>query len=270
VLGGGECPGLDLAVIGFEGLLDLLVELGVLLDEARREAVEQTQQVVCDQHLPIAIHPAADADGGHLQPFRDQSSELRRDGLQHQAETAGLLQQQGVFVDAFGSLGAAPHRGEAPELVDALRRQPQVTHHRDAGGDDGPDGLQALAPALQLDGVHQAFLQEAPGVAHGFLGVDLVAHEGHIADQEGVFRPARHRPAVVDHVCHGDLQGVLVAQHHHAQRVAHQDGVDTHLVERRGGGVVVRRQHGDGFAALFLLQQRARGYFFTGLRGWSW
>jgi hypothetical protein len=45
---------------------------------------------------------------------------------------------------------------------------------------------------------------------------------------------------------------VWVAQHHHAERVSHQDGIDSYLVKRQGGRIVIGGEHGNGLAALFL------------------
>ena len=124
------------------------------------------------------------------------------------------------------------------------------------------DSLQPLAPAFQLDGVHAGFLQETPGIPHGFDRRGLVGHKGHVANQQGVLRPASHSFAVVQHILHGDRQGVGVAQDHHAERIAYQDGIDAGLVDRQSGGIIIGRQHADDLAVLLALAQGVRGDFF--------
>ncbi len=81
---------------------------------------------------------------------------------------------------------------------------------------------------------------------------------------------ARHRPAVVQHILHGDRQGVGIAQHHHTQRIAHQDDIDSRLVDGQGGRIIVGGEHGDGFAALLLAAQRQRRDFFSSLGKIGW
>ena len=44
------------------------------------------------------------------------------------------------------------------------------------------------------------------------------------------FAPRDNRAAVMEHLLHRDGQGVFVAQHHHAQRIADQDGINAGLV----------------------------------------
>ena len=51
-----------------ECLLHLVVEVCILLDEFWREAVKESQQVVCDQHLSVAVYTRADADTNGGEP----------------------------------------------------------------------------------------------------------------------------------------------------------------------------------------------------------
>ncbi len=113
----------------------------------------------------------------------------------------------------------------------------------------------AFAPALEFDRVHARLLQETSRVADGFLHVRLVGHERHVADQQANFRAARDGAAVMEHFLHRDGQGVGITQHHHAKRIADQDGIHASLVHRQRGGIIVGGQHGDRLAALLLLAE---------------
>jgi hypothetical protein len=64
VLGGWEGRGFDVGPESGESICHLCVQIGILFDEPRREAVEEARQVVCDQYLVVAAGPGADADGG--------------------------------------------------------------------------------------------------------------------------------------------------------------------------------------------------------------
>ena len=51
----------------------------------------------------------------------------------------------------------------------------------------------------------------------------------------------------MNHVFHGDGEGVRVSQHGISQRIAHQDHVDAGVLHEPRRGVVVAGQHGDLF-----------------------
>ena len=82
---------------------------------------------------------------------------------------------------------------------------------------------------------------------------------GMSATRNARFTPRRHRARVVQHLLHGDGQGVFVAQHHHAQRVADQDHVNAGFVHQPRAGVVVGGEAGDEFLALFLFEKSGSG-----------
>src|SRR5262245_8339742 len=63
VLGAGEAAVAHLAAVGLGGADDGRAEVGVLLDEARPQLVEQPEHVVRDEDLPVAAGAGADADG---------------------------------------------------------------------------------------------------------------------------------------------------------------------------------------------------------------
>lgn len=68
-----------------------------MLDELGRETLEYAQQVMRNQHLPIASNACTDADGGDIQTLGNKLSQTSRDRFKHQAETAGLLQFLGIL-----------------------------------------------------------------------------------------------------------------------------------------------------------------------------
>ena len=56
---------------------------------------------------------------------------------------------------------------------------------------------------------------------------------------------------VMEHLLHRHRNGVLVTEHRHAERIADEDHIDAGFVDGERAGVIVGRNHGDGFAALF-------------------
>src|SRR5262249_23365548 len=166
----------NLAAVGFHGLDDTLAEVGVLLDEAWAEVVEQAEHVVGDEDLAVAADAGADADGGDLDGRRDLLGHLLWDALDDQGEGPGLLGGQGVF----HQLGLIALDAEAPQTTDRLRCQADVAHDRDVGADNGGDTSGAADTAFKLDRMGAALLDEPASVLQGLLRANLEAHERHV------------------------------------------------------------------------------------------
>ena len=64
------------------------------------------------------------------------------------------------------------------ELVNGLRREPEVAHHGHARREDARDALGDLGAALELHGVRAGLLHDPDGGVEGALGVALVGAEG--------------------------------------------------------------------------------------------
>ena len=125
----------------------------------------------------------------------------------------------------------------------------------DAGVEDRLDAADHAHAALELDGVDAGLLEEAAGVAHGVLVGDLVAAEGHVADDEASRGAAAHGLAVHDALVHGHRHRAGVAVDAHAERVADEDHVDAGGLLEGGRGVVVGGEPGDLLAgALHLVE----------------
>lgn len=231
--------------------------------------VVHAQQVVVHEHLPRRVGPRADANRGDLESLRDRLRHHGRHALNHHAKGPGLLQRQRVVEDGPGLDGGAALGAEAAEHADALRREADVAHDGDAAVDELAHRLGAVPAALELDCVAAGLLDEAEGVAEGLVGAGLVAPKGHVTDDEARRRTAPHRLAVVYHVVHRHGLGRVVAQHHHAHAVAHQNNLDARALGVLGRGVVVGGQHGNALAlALHVLQlQRRQAALLAVVRG---
>ena len=211
------------------------------------------------QHLPARPRARADPDRRDGEALRDERGQAVRHALQHDREASGRLERKCVGEHALGAVDVAPLHAPAAQRVDALRREADVAHHRDARIHHQPDLGADLRPALQLHRVHAALFQEATGIFERLMDIALIAHEGHVADQEREAGAALHRAAVVEHLVHGDGQRVLMPKDDHRERVADQDRVDAARFGQLGRRVVVGRDHRDGLAALFLRTERADG-----------
>ena len=82
MLNGGEAFAFHIINVIGESLVHLRVEVCILLDELGREAVEETEQVMRDQHLTVTACARADANGGNGNLFGNIFRQTRRDRLQ--------------------------------------------------------------------------------------------------------------------------------------------------------------------------------------------
>jgi hypothetical protein len=96
--------------------------------------------------------------------------------------------------------------------------------------------------ALQLHRVRPRLFEEAARVSDRLVLVHLVRKERHIGDHQSPLRRPRHRRRPVQHLLHRHRQRRLQPQHHHPQRVAHQDRIDSRLIHIEGGRIVISRQ----------------------------
>src|SRR6202043_1201132 len=161
VLRGREGAVAHVLVEGARGGLDRLTEFGVLADEFRDVVGGQPEDVLDDEHLGIAMRSRANADRRHRQRFRYPLTEHSRDALQDDGEGAGFLQRLGVIEDLLRRFITATLDAHATELVDELRRQPQVAHDRDAHRRQGFRVPDDASSPLHLHGMHARLLQEA-------------------------------------------------------------------------------------------------------------
>src|SRR5439155_613657 len=78
--------------IAGDGVPDRRAGFRVALDEARRKAGEQADQVMEHEDLAVAMRACADADGRDGDALGDQPRERRRHQLEHHAPAAGALE----------------------------------------------------------------------------------------------------------------------------------------------------------------------------------
>src|SRR6202022_2640445 len=128
VLRGGEGAAAHILVELAGGGFDRLTEFGVLADELRDMVRIQAEDILNDEHLPIAVRSSADADRGNRQLLRDPLAECAGDRLEHYRKRARLFQRLGVIQDLLRRLVAAALHPIAAKLVDEGGRQSEMTH----------------------------------------------------------------------------------------------------------------------------------------------
>src|ERR1700737_4603270 len=83
VLRGGEGAAAHVLVELARGGFDRITKIGVLTDELRDVVRIQAEDILNDEHLPIAVGSATDADRGDRQSLRAPLAERAWDRLQH-------------------------------------------------------------------------------------------------------------------------------------------------------------------------------------------
>ena len=112
-------------------------------------------------------------------------------------------------------------------------------------------------PAFDLHHFRSALLDHPAGVPPRLLDALLVRHERHVDHNQSSFCRPHDGFCMVDHLIDGHGKGIRIAEHYVAQGIAHEDNVDTCLINDSAKDEVVRRQHGDLLTAFALPD---RGY----------
>ena len=205
---------------------------------------------MADEHLAVAVGPRADPDRGDAEPSRN----LVRDG-RGTASSTTAKQPASSSASASASRRAAfvrrpSLRLEATEHGGRLRREADVTHHRDPGLDDRADARQHRPGSLQLHRVRAGLLDEADRVPTAATSETWNEPNGMSAIDERAACATGHGPRQHEHLLHRGRDGRVVAEHRHRGRVADEHEVGPRLVRETAGRRVVRRDHHDRLPAL--------------------
>ena len=179
---------LNLIPITLNSLQRLTPHIPILLHKLGQKPSgrEIPRHVRLHQHLSGRAITSPDPNRRNFEQTRDKAGNLLRHGLHDHGESTGFLHGKGVPQQPLGGFFGLALHAEAAEGVLALGSEPDVCEHGDAGGGDGADGGGHLGAALELDGGHAAFFDEADGGGEGLLGGDFVGAHGHVADLEVV------------------------------------------------------------------------------------
>ena len=250
---------LDVLAIVFDGGADERAGVCVAADEfgGRREG--EVEQIVEDEDLAVAVGAGADADGGDGQLGGDFFGDFAGNAFEDERAGAGMGEGECVRLELLDGFGGAGLDAVAAHAMEALRREAEVADDGNLGVGEGADQLDARP--FDLDGFRAGFLDEADGVGEALGDGGVVAAEGHVGDDEGAADGAANGAGVVQHLVHGDGEGVVVAEDDHGERVADEEEVDAGFVDQARAGVVVGGERGDGFALALHFAKGGHGDF---------
>src|SRR6266571_7567785 len=234
---------------------DQLPELRVLLHERRHEGVKEAKNVVADQHLTVAIRSSADANRGNLQSGSYGFGNRIWNRLQHDGKCSGIFKCERIenqFLRRFFIARLSPQSSKAMHV---LRSQPDVSHDEKTRRREPANRVRHGASAFQLHRSRAAFLEESRRVARRLLCRNLISQKRHVGHDQGATRGSRHRARVMNDFIQSHLDRGVQSENHIAERIAHQQQIDTGSVEQPRHRRVVSGQHDDPLAARFHLSK---------------
>jgi peptidoglycan/xylan/chitin deacetylase (PgdA/CDA1 family) len=249
----------NVVAIVFDGGADERGGISVLADKLGRRGEGEVDEVVEDEDLAVAVRAGADADGGNGQLGGDGGGDFAGNAFEYDCAGSGIGQGESVCLELEHGFSGAGLDAVAAHAVNALRSEAQMADNGNFSFSEGADQIDART--LDFDRLGAGLLDEADGVDEAFGHRAVIAAEGHVGHKEGAANGAADGASVVQHLVHGDGEGVFVAQDHHGQRVAYQDEVDAGFVGEARGGVVVGGESGDGLALALHLSKRGHGDF---------
>jgi hypothetical protein len=212
-----------------------------------------------DQDLAVAIGTTSDSNCGDLKLFGEEGSEGRVNEFQDNGAHAGLFEGMAITEETL-----AFRRGFSLDVVatffdDALGEHPEVANHGDAIRQDRFDHGQALEAAFDFNRIGSGISEESR-IGKGEGGSDAAAGRK-IAGNEGVFYASGDGSCVMKHIRHGHRGGIRIAKHDHAQRISNEDQIQSAVVEKARGGVIVGCETGEAATSSFGITQTRGGIF---------
>ena len=143
-----------------------------------------------------------------------------------------------------------------------LGQQPDVSHYGNAGVNHARDRGGEGGIAFDFDRIASCFLNIPGGIQQSVAFTGVHGHERHVADDEGIGCAAPDRPAVMQGFFQSNLESIAVTQYAHAERIAHQQQINSAFRRQRGCRGVIGSQHDNLSAFLFHFSELRYGYFF--------
>ena len=182
------------------------------------EPWKKSDEIVEDQDVPVAILAAPDSDGGAGDALGDLRSEWGVDEFQHECLDSGLREGLCISREAFGLGVAFAFDPIATFLHDPLGEHSEMANDGNSLSNDRLDHGEDFPAALDFYKVCTGLTKEE-GIFHREFRRGTTPG-GQVGGDKGFFRSAGYGAGVVEHVGHGHLRGVGLAEDDHAERVA--------------------------------------------------
>ena len=209
---GAALAGVD---VSFDCGGNILGDRGTLGGEGWDEPGVRSEDIGDDGDFSVAgMVSTADADGGNVELGGELSGNFGKDAFEDDAETAGFLESEGALAEVLDFAVGAALLFVAAFFEDPLGEHAEVTQNRDAIGNDGADFIRLSDSTFQFDRFSTG-LNEETGIGEGFLGGGVAVDWQVGYEQCGVGASGRGG-GVVEHVLHGDVGRIRIAEDDHA------------------------------------------------------
>src|SRR4029077_15004604 len=213
----------------------------------RGEPRKQSNQIVRDQNLSVAMLARSDPDRRDANRIGDLLGDIGQDNLEHDGKCSRVFHRTGVRQQCFDLRLRAALDSVAALLAYTLRQHADVRHKRYSRLRDRFDLRNMTHTTFELYRLSTGVDKFSGGLRS--LRRSVVSANRHIRDEQRLFAPARRRVRVMQHFVHCYIRSILITQNYHAYGVAHEDDVDATLIEQTRGGIIVRRERSNFLAA---------------------
>src|ERR1700684_4129857 len=129
----------DVVAISFRCARNLGAKVGTLPSEFRFVTDSESNEIVKNQNLSVAIGSGADADGWDLELVGNAGGDFARHGFQHDGKCSRRFDGSRVAFELARSVSGFALHVESAQSVDRLRGEADVAHHRNFGFDQTRD-----------------------------------------------------------------------------------------------------------------------------------
>src|SRR5205807_153529 len=197
------------------------------------------------------MHAGAYADGWNLNALRNHPRDFARHQLQHYRKDTGIFERERIVEQPARGVGGFSLYSISAELIDRLRRQTDVAHHRDFFVHQPFDQLHTLLTAFELHRFGLALFYQTQRRAHGVIWARVKRSIRHVGYQQSAFYAATHGFDVDQNLFKRNRHGVAVTEHDVAETVADQDDIDTRFIDYARGRIIVSSQTNQALATRF-------------------
>ena len=195
------------------------------------------------------MFPRTDADGRDPNRVRDLFGKIANHNFQNNRERTRFFHGARIGDQRFGFRSRPAFHFVAAFFSHTLRQHPDVSHERNARAGDRFNLGNVAGAAFELHPL-RANIDKLFRRRQSLLGC-VVGANRHVGDEQGALDATRHRARVMQHLFERHARGVFIPEHHHAQRIAHQDNIDPTFIEQARRRIIVSRQRGNFLATLF-------------------
>src|SRR5580704_5492865 len=126
---GRETAGTHIAAIRLDSARNFAGKIRILARKFRRVADGESNEIVEDENLAIAVWAGADADGWNAELFGDARGEFARNGFEHHGECAGGFNSFCIALKLFRGVCSFSLDVKPAQSIDGLWREANVAHH---------------------------------------------------------------------------------------------------------------------------------------------